>query len=231
MKYSGMILAAGFGKRMLPLTKNIPKPLININEITLLDNAINFLKQLNCKEIIINTHYKHLKILKHIENRKDKKIIKVIYEKEILDTGGAIKNIIQNIKNKDLIIVNSDIFWRKENLLDVKRLIYNYFIKKEPHLLLVNKHNSFGLNKTAGDFILYDDKIIRFVNGNPIFFYTGLQILNIEIFKNTLKNKFSINEIWDILIKENKLHGQIMNSKWYHVGDIHGLNIVKKIDP
>ena len=55
-----MILAAGFGKRMMPLTKELPKPLIKINGITLLDNSINFLKKLGCNEIIINTHYKYL---------------------------------------------------------------------------------------------------------------------------------------------------------------------------
>ena len=62
LNYSGMILAAGFGKRMMPLTKYKPKPLIEINGMTLLDNSISFLRKLGCKEIIINTHYKHLQI-------------------------------------------------------------------------------------------------------------------------------------------------------------------------
>ena len=69
LNYSGMILAAGFGKRMLQLTKDKPKPLIDINGITLLDNSINFLKKLGCSEIIINTHYKHNLIKNLIKNR------------------------------------------------------------------------------------------------------------------------------------------------------------------
>ena len=81
LNYSGMILAAGFGKRMMPLTKNLPKPLININGITLLDNAIDFLKKLGCRQIIINTHYHHLKIEKSINRRKDTEDIELIYEK------------------------------------------------------------------------------------------------------------------------------------------------------
>ena len=92
--FSGMILAAGYGRRMMPLTKNLPKPLIEINGITLLDNSINFLKKLGCKDIVINTHYQHQKIKESIDRRSDKKIITLIYENDILDTGGGVKNIL-----------------------------------------------------------------------------------------------------------------------------------------
>ena len=94
LNYSAMILAAGFGKRMMPLTRDIPKPLIKINGVSLLDNSINFLTKLGCKEIIINTHYQHSQIQNLINYSYNNKNIKLVYEEEILDTGGGVKNAI-----------------------------------------------------------------------------------------------------------------------------------------
>ena len=100
--FSGMILAAGFGRRMLPLTKNKPKPLIKIRGITLLDNSINFLQKLGCTEIIINTHYCHSQIENLISKRHDNKIIKLVHEDKILDTGGGVKNAASCFSFKDI---------------------------------------------------------------------------------------------------------------------------------
>ena len=230
LNYSGMILAAGFGKRMMPLTKNLPKPLIDINGITLLDNAINFLKQLGCRQIIINIHYHPLKIEKSINRRKDNDDIELIYEKEILDTGGAVKNAIPYIKNDNLLIINSDIFWRQENIKDAHLLINNSNNKKLPYLLLAEKAKSFGIFKNHGDFILNNNKILRFNRGQDIFFYSGLQMITLDIFNNFSKKSFSFNDVWDDLIAKEKLCGQIMKSTWYHVGDMKGLAIAKKLD-
>tara|TARA_B110000263_G_scaffold187777_1_gene165455 strand:+ start:753 stop:1454 length:702 start_codon:yes stop_codon:yes gene_type:complete len=230
LNYSGMILAAGFGKRMMPLTKELPKPLIDINGITLLENAINFLKKLGCQQIIINTHYHHLKIERFISQRKDIDNIELVYEKEILDTGGGVKNAIPYFKNDDLLIVNSDIFWREENIKDAKLLIKNYRNKKIPYLLLAEKKRSFGIFKSQGDFVLQKNKIVRFNKGDHIFFYSGLQMITADILKQFSQKSFSFNDVWDNLIVNENLCGQIMKSNWYHVGDIKGLTIVKKLD-
>jgi len=230
LNYSGMILAAGFGKRMMPLTKELPKPLIDINGITLLENAINFLKKLGCQQIIINTHYHHLKIERFISQRKDIDNIELVYEKEILDTGGGVKNAIPYFKNDDLLIVNSDIFWREENIKDAKLLIKNYLNKKIPYLLLAEKKRSFGIFKSQGDFVLQKNKIVRFNKGDHIFFYSGLQMITADILKPFSQKSFSFNDVWDNLIVNENLCGQIMKSNWYHVGDIKGLTIVKKLD-
>ena len=223
-----MILAAGFGKRMLPLTKDVPKPLIDINGITLLDNSINFLKKLGCTQIIINTHYQHTKIQKSINLRKSQNNIKLIYEKEILDTGGGVKNAIPHFNNNNILIINSDIFWREENLKDARLLITNY--NQLPRLLLVSKKNAFGLFKNNGDFVLNKNKVLRFKEGDEIIFFSGLQILNLDIFKNFSNGKFSFNVVWNYLIDKERLCGQIMQSNWYHVGDIQGLTIARKLE-
>ena len=225
----GMILAAGYGKRMLPFTQSEPKPLLDINGITLLENSVNFLIKLGCKKIIINTHYLNNQIESFINKSKVKEKIIMIYEKEILDTGGGIKNIIHHINANNLLVVNSDVFWTEYNLNDAKLLINNFDIHNNSILLLSNKENSYGLDKMNGDFILKDNKIIRYSKGKEIIFYSGLQILNVNSIKNFSEKKFSINLIWDILINKGELCGELMKSKWFHVGDSIGLNIVRKL--
>ena len=230
INYSGMILAAGFGKRMMPLTKNIPKPLIEINGVTLLGNSIDFLNKLGCKEIIINTHYHHELINKFVEKRHDKKKIKIIFEKEILDTAGGVKNAITFFSTKSILVINSDIYWQKNNLIDAKLLIKSFSKNNKAHLLLSKWENSFGIDKKTGDFVIINGKICRFSNGDEIIYYSGMQILELSVFKKFNNKKFSFNNVWDHLIYNDSLYGEIMNSDWYHVGDIQGLNIAKKLD-
>ena len=228
LNYSVIILSAGFGKRMMPLTKDLPKPLIKINGTSLLDNSINILKKIGFNKIIINMHYQHSKIKEVISSRKDIKDITLIYENEILDTGGGVKNAVRYSNSKNILVVNSDIFLRENNIKDIKKLIDKYEINKKPHLLLVGKENAYGLDKKEGDFNLNKDKISRFKDGQKIFYYTGLQVFNSDILKNFSKKKFSFNVVWDYLINKEVLHGNIMHSNWYHVGNIQGLAIAKE---
>ena len=90
--FSAMILAAGFGTRMLPLTREIPKPLIKIKNIVLLKNTIDFLIDLGCNKIVINTHFQHQKIYNFIKRNFNSNKIIISHEMDILDTGGGLKN-------------------------------------------------------------------------------------------------------------------------------------------
>ena len=222
------ILAAGFGKRLMPLTKTIPKPLIDINGQTLLGNTINFFKSVGCKEFIINSHYKN-KEIKNFLKKINEDNITLIYEKEILDTGGGVKNAINYTDKKNIIIVNSDIYWTKENMNDVKIFIESFYKNKKPHLLLSKKENAYGLVKNFGDFTINLKKIKRFKKNDKIMYYSGLQILSTDIFSIYNESKFSINKVWDDLISKQLLEGMVMKSKWYHVGDIQGLNIARNL--
>ena len=227
--YTGMILAAGFGKRLMPLTKDKPKPLIEINGITLLENSINFLLELGCKEIIINTHYKHLQIQNLINKNKNKKNIKLIHEIEILDTAGGVKNATPFFSNDNILVINSDIYWKNDNLIDAKFLIKSYLKNNYFHLLLSKKKTTYGLNKEIGDFIIRDGKIFRFVKGDELIYYSGLQMFHLSHLENYTNIRFSFNDVWDDMIKKNSLFGQVMYSNLYHVGDIQGLNIARKL--
>tara|TARA_B100001287_G_C22663464_1_gene521589 strand:- start:761 stop:1441 length:681 start_codon:yes stop_codon:yes gene_type:complete len=213
-----LILCAGFGKRMLDLTIDTPKPLLMIQNKTLLSNSIDFFKSFGCNEIFINTHYQHKQIEKYINKYYDNKNISIIYEPEILGTGGAVKNIFKYTKNKNLCVTNVDIFWQNQNRPDIANFLEDYNKINYCKILLSKKNKFMGLSKSQGDFSLQNNTVKNWVKENDILYYSGFQILSKKIFENT-PEKFAMNDVWDKLIYNNNLTGNLMNSKILHVGD------------
>ena len=219
-----MILAAGYGTRMKELTKKIPKPLLKIQNTTLLTNTINFFEKLGCDHFVINSHYLHENLKKYIKLNHSNKNINLIYEPTLLDTGGGVKNLIKYIGSKNFLVTNSDIFWKNNNINDV-----NYFIDaidqfESYYLLLSNFKNTLGIDRLNGDFIIEKECVRRWKKDDPVFFYSGLQILNPKVFDNFEYTKFSMNRVWDRLILQKKLKAKIMQSRLYHIGDIKTFN-------
>ncbi len=221
--FSAMILAAGYGKRMLSLTDKIPKPLVKVNNISLLKNCIDFLYKIGCKKIVINTHYKHELISEFILENYTNYNIKISYEKKILDTAGGVKNAMKLFDDENIIITNSDIFWKKENEIDVANLINNFYSKEECKLLLVEKEKAYGLINKVGDFSLNNSYVKRWEVGDKILYYSGLQMISLKILNNFTLSKFSFNKVWDFQIKKNALYGNLMLTNLYHVGNKSGL--------
>ena len=221
INFTTMILAAGFGTRMQRLTNNTPKPLLKLNNKSLLSNSIDFFEKLGCDKFVINTHYLHEQFKKYIKLYHSNKNIKLIYEPEILGTGGGIKNAINYFENKNFVVANSDILWKDDNVKDIKSFLSGINNVKFCKLLISNKQNSIGLNKDFGDFIIENNYLRRWKKNDQIFFYSGLQIVNPVIFNNIYQNKFSINQIWENLINKKKISGFLMESKFFHIGDIN----------
>ena len=213
-----MILCAGFGSRMLNLTRNKPKPLLKYKNKILLKNTIDFFTNIGCDEILVNTHYLHNKIKKYLDKNLKNYPIKIIYEKTILGTGGGVKNIFTHTKRKKICIVNSDIFWTKENKPHIEQFLTNY--KKVTHCkMLLSKDIDFlGLKKAKGDFNLKKNVVTNWKSENEKLYYSGLQIVSKNIFNNR-KEIFPMNEIWTNLIKKKRITGYIIPSKIRHIGD------------
>ena len=210
----GMILAAGLGKRMQPITFKTPKPLIQIGNKNLIERAIELLINHGVEEIVVNVHHLPGQIKDFINKRKYKVRITISYEKDkLLDTGGGILQATKSFK-KPFLAINPDTIWSKAYYSELKDLEDLYFKKKKPCLLLVNKNLSFD-NSFKGDFNLYDDKITR--DNNNEFIFTGLQILDQSVFSSIKDKKFSMNKIWDFLIKKNSLIGNASKQKFYHL--------------
>ena len=127
-----MILCAGYGKRLRPITKNCPKPLLKIGQETLLSNTLKFLIKFGIKEVIINTHYLADQIVDYIDNNKFNLSITIIKEKKkILDTGGGILNAIKYFSNKPFITINPDTIWRAEYIKELKIMEKDLISKKK----------------------------------------------------------------------------------------------------
>ena len=222
-----MILAAGFGKRLNPLTLSCPKPLIKIGNETLLSNTIKFLEDFGIKQIVINTHYLGDQIKKYINEKKFKSNIIIINEdKKILDTGGGIFNALKYF-NESFLCINPDTIWNTNYIKESKLLENDFFLnKRKCSLLLVNKVKSFDEN-LKGDFSLKNGLVARNKNENLKYIYTGLQIIDPKIFLNISNKIFSINLIWNRLIENNQLFGIESNLDFLHVST---LDIYKQLD-
>ena len=211
----GMILAAGLGKRMQPLTLKIPKPLLEINNISLLERTINLLVSHGVKEISINVHYLSNQIKSFINKKKFLAKISISNEEDLLlDTGGGVLKGTQNFGDKPFFVINPDTIWSKDYLEELKSLETIYFKNNKPTLLLVNKKASID-NSFSGDFNLNNKQISK--NNENQFIFTGLQIINRSVLIDEKSKVFSMNKIWNKLIKEKNLQGLESNQKFYHL--------------
>ena len=229
IKY-GMILAAGLGKRMQPLTLKTPKPLLEINNYTLLERAINLLISHGVQEISINVHYLSDQIKSFIDRKNFKVKISISNEENLLlDTGGGVLKGTQNFGDNPFFVINPDTVWSKHYLAELKSLEVIYLKNNKPTLLLVNKKLSIDPS-FQGDFNLNNEKITK--DSENQFIFTGLQIINRSVFTNEKSEVFSLNKVWDKLIKGKNLLGLESNQKFYHLNTsdmyrkIQSLNII-----
>jgi len=229
IKY-GMILAAGLGKRMQPLTLKTPKPLLEINNYTLLERAINLLIGHGVQEISINVHHLSNQIKSFINRKKFKVKITISNEENLLlDTGGGVLKGTQNFGDDPFFVINPDTVWGKHYQTELKSLEVIYLKNNKPTLLLVNKKLSIDPS-FKGDFNLNNEKISK--GSENQFIFTGLQIINRSVFTSEKSEVFSLNKVWDKLIKDKNLLGLESNQKFYHLNTfdmyskIQSLNII-----
>ena len=220
-----IVLGAGFGKRMHPITKKIPKPLIKINNITLLENTIKFLNSLGVKHIIINVHHLHNKMTNFIKLKKfSSKIDIVVEKKKILNTGGGILNASKKFKKQTFFVLNPDTIWRNGYKKEIRKLEKINIKNKKPAMLLVSKSKSYD-RSFRGDFNLNSkNEILRQKNNK--FIFTGAQIITRTVFKKRKIKPFSMNKVWDELIRNKELIGIKSRQKFFH---INNYKIYKKL--
>ena len=225
---TALILCAGLGKRLNPITLTKPKPLLEINEVTMLEKSINLIKEIGINKIFINTFYLKEHFSNFIKNKNFDLDISIVEDGgSILDTGGGILNMTSHSVEDDFMVFNPDTIWSNEYLDEIIKMEGVYFSKRlENILLLVNKNLSFDQN-LRGDFNLSNNLISK--KDNLDFIYIGCQILNKKILMNQTTNKFSILNIWKKLIDEKKLYGFESKNKFYHLTDLKIFNKLKDL--
>ncbi len=215
---TALILGAGFGKRLNPITLQTPKPLLKIKDLTLLDHCISLIESLKIKKILINSFYLKEQINQFVKNHNYDIEIKVIEDgRNILDTGGGILNLINKSDEENFLIFNPDTIWNDGYTYEINHMIDLYFSQKLRNiLLLVNRDLSFDKN-LKGDFGLENNLVNQTYKS---YIYTGCQILNRSILKKENITNFSITKIWLSLIENNQLHGFESKLKFYHMTNL-----------
>ena len=216
---TALVLCAGYGKRLNPLTLELPKPLLKLNNITLLEKTLNLIKSLGIKKVKLNTFYLKEKIKNFVNDLNLDLDIEIIEDgNQILNTGGGILNMIKKSNEENFIVFNPDTIWNNEYVSCIKDMEKFYFKEKlENILLVVNKVLSFD-QKLRGDFNL-NNNILKKENNNN-FIYTGCQLINKNLFLKLSNQSFSILDIWNDLLLQNKLFGHESKNKFYHVTDL-----------
>ena len=222
---TALILCAGFGKRLNPLTLKKPKPLLQIKNQTILESCIYTVIKLKVENIFLNTFYLSEQITEFIKNKNFSVKIKIIEDgKEILDTGGGILNLINQSDCEDFFVFNPDTIWNENYVSEINDMQKYYFQNELNNiLLLVNKKLSFD-NNLEGDFDLEDNIIKQSSEKN--FIYTGCQILNKNLFNEYEVENFSIAKIWNKLLMKQQLNGFESTNKFHHLTN---LEIFKKL--
>ncbi len=210
-----LILAAGFGTRLLPYTQIIPKPLFSINSMPVIGHTIEKLINAGCTEIIINTHHLHEQIENYFKKNTFPVKIKTLYEPAILDTGGAVKNIKSLVKDSTFIVINSDILFD----INLTEIIKTHIDGKHLASLVLHKHEKFNkIEVDENNFITNFDSSI-----NP-YAFTGIHVLSSKIFDLMPDNDiFSIIDLYkNLLITNKKINACILekNYFWEDIGTI-----------
>jgi len=216
---TALILCAGFGKRLNPLTLKTPKPLLKLKKKAILESCINVIIKLGIQKIFINTFHLKEQIFEFLNINSFPVEIKIIEDGDkILNTGGGILNMTNHSKDNDFLIFNPDTLWNETYIDEINKMQNLYFLKKLDNILLVVKRElSFDSNLT-GDFELKKDLLKKDDKKNYI--YTGCQILNKNLFKKHKIENFPILEIWNELLKINKLNGYESLNKFYHLTNL-----------
>ena len=224
---TALILCAGFGKRLLPLTQSTPKPLLKIGQITLLERTIKLIEKLQIKKIKINTFYLSKEIKKFVDQLNTNLDIQLIEDgNEILDTGGGIFNMIKDSSEENFLVFNPDTLWNVNYVKNISKMVDLYFRKQINNILLVVPKDLSFDKRLKGDFNLINEKLTK--DNNKNFIYTGCQIINKNIFSKITKKKFSMNEIWNSQLKESRLFAYESNIEFLHVTDLEIYNKILK---
>ena len=217
---TAIILCGGFGKRLNPITLKTPKPLIELKNITMLENCINTIIDLKIKKVLINIFHLGEQISNFIKEKKFPIDIEIIKDGDkILNTGGGILNMMNCSQDENFLIFNPDTLWQKDYVSEIDKMENYYFQNNLDNILLVvNKRLSFD-EKLKGDFNMIDN-ILRKKDGDKNFIYIGCQILNKNLFQQYKVESFPINEIWDSLLIQEKLNGLESLNKFYHLTNL-----------
>lgn len=220
---SGMVLAAGIGARLRPVTETIPKPLVEINGRTLLDHAIDRLALVGVERVVVNVHYKARMVAVQL-SRRDTPRIEVSEEPELLDTGGGVKRALPLLDDA-FFVVNSDVFWLNSKDDALLRLTSEFDPDHMDAVLLLQRTVTAVGYEGSGDYFLDASGKPRRRGEHEVapYLFAGIQLLHRRLFDGIPDRIFSLVRLFDRAEQAGRLGAIVHDGEWYHIGTPEGL--------
>jgi len=222
---TAMVLAAGLGTRMRPLTNHTPKSLVKVGSKPLIDWVLDALTTAGIKTAYVNVHHLADRVRNHLVLRESPEIYISDESEQLLDSGGGVQKALELIDVDDVIVANGDSIWIDQSTSAIGYLMQYWNPETmDAALLLTPVETAVGFDG-PGDFNMNADgyPIRRPANGTARFAYMGLQVLNRRLFQTCPEPPFSLNVLWDRAIEENRLGAVVYDGNWFHVGTLEAI--------
>jgi len=217
---AAMVLGGGMGKRMLPLTADIPKPMVRLKGRSLIDHVLDRIVAAGVARAVVNVHYCADKLESHLRQRKKPEVLISDERQQLLDTGGGVTNALPLLGTEPFLIHNSDSVWIEGVGSNLERLFATWDPDTMDSLmLLASGATSLGY-EGSGDFAMdKDGRLVRRGERQMApFVFTGVSIAHPRMFAGAPQGPFSINRLWDTAIDNGRLFGIRLDGLWMHVG-------------
>lgn len=218
---TAMVLGAGLGTRMRPLTDDRPKPLIMVDGRALIDHMLDRLAAAGVQRCVVNVHYRADQLEAHVRRRRDLEIIISDERARLMETGGAVRQAMSLLGEDPIFICNTDALWHETGAPALSTLATGFDAAgMGARLMLIEREATLGFDG-AGDFFLDGDGRIR-LRGDAAsapFAYTGVQIADPRLVADDALEPFSYMRVWRRLMAQQTLYGMRLEGFWMHVGD------------
>ena len=220
---SAMVLAAGLGTRMRPISDTLPKPLVEIAGQTLLDHAIDRLALVGVERVVVNVHYKAEMVIERLASREHPHI-EISREDELFETGGGVAHALPLLE-ESFFVVNADILWLDGKEFALARLAAAFDPARMDAVLLFQRTTNAIGYEGNGDYFLDPLGVPRRRGEREIapFLFSGMQLLHRRLFDGIRERRFSLNLLYDRAERSGRLHAIVHDGEWYHVGTPDGL--------
>jgi MurNAc alpha-1-phosphate uridylyltransferase len=217
---AGMVLAAGLGVRMRPLTDTVPKPLVRLKGRALIDHVLDRLAAAGVARAVVNVHYLADKLEAHLSQRKRPQIVISDERGEVLDTGGGVVKALPLLGSQPFLIHNSDSVWIEGVGSNLERLFAAWDSGTMDSLMLVASAAASLGYEGQGDFAMANNgRLVRRGERQMApFVFTGVSIAHPRMFEGAPQGAFSLNRVWDAAIAKGRLYGIRLDGLWMHVG-------------
>lgn len=224
MTTTAMVLAAGYGERMRPLTLTRPKPLIEVKGKALIDYGFDHLRAVGVTKVVVNAHYLPDQIEAWARKQASPRIEISDERSLLLDTGGGVAHALPRLGLEPFFVINSDSFWIDATTPALARLRAAWSDAVDCVLLLCPLENTVGYDG-KGDFSLDQDGLVT--RRGPLA-YIGAYLVHPRLFAHAPAGKFSMNLLWDRAIAEGRLSGVVHDGRWFHVGTPDAIALAEK---